>query len=183
VARQELIVDDLAIRGRREPCRCQPGGEGDVAAGRDGRRGRTQSRTPTSCGTREPPAVQEVRAPSTLGTRLRAFTHGHVRGAAPGSGLARTAGRPAARRRAGGVRGSGLHPPQVSTPIAVPVAAGQRLRRDKSADVRGARDSWPRPWTWSHGSLRPRPWWYAPIASSTPPTWSPPRPATARACR
>src|SRR6266496_2982987 len=109
-----------------------------------------------------------VRAPSTLGTFLRSFTHGHVRqlhsvhrqvlaelaAATPLLGGAEVlafvdvdsthrqvygyAKQGAAVGRLKGTKT--LHPllATISTPIARPVIAGIRLRRGKSADVRGA---------------------------------------------
>ena len=57
----------------------------------------------------------EIRASSTLGSFLRAFTHGHVQqlNAVLRQALIRLAERAsvAARCRGGGVRGPGLHPP------------------------------------------------------------------------
>ena len=110
----------------------------------------------------------QVRAPSTLGTFLRAFTHGHVQqlNRVLRDSLVELAGRvnllPGAdqvvfvdldstHRQVYGYAKEGaavgrhkgkktLHPliATVSTPIARPVVAGIRLRRGKSADVRGA---------------------------------------------
>jgi hypothetical protein len=110
----------------------------------------------------------EVRAPSTLGTFLRAFTHGHVQqlNAVLRQTLIRLAQRtpllPGAQEvvfvdldsthrqvygyaKAGAAVGrlkgkKTLHPliATASTPIARPVMAAIRLRRGKSADVRGA---------------------------------------------
>lgn len=109
-----------------------------------------------------------VRAPSTLGTFLRAFTHGHVQqlNAVLRESLVALAARvdllPGAQqlvfldldsthRRVYGYAKQGaavgrlagkktLHPliATISTPIAAPVVAGIRLRKGKSADVRGA---------------------------------------------
>jgi Transposase DDE domain group 1 len=109
-----------------------------------------------------------MRAPSTLGTFLRAFTHGHVQqlNQVLREGLVRLAERvdllPGAdqvvfvdldstHRQVYGYAKQGaavgrlkgkktLHPliAVVSTPIARPVVAGIRLRKGKSADVRGA---------------------------------------------
>jgi Transposase DDE domain group 1 len=110
----------------------------------------------------------EVRAPSTLGTFLRAFTHGHVQqlGAIHRQTLIRLAQRvpmlPGAEQvvfvdldsthrqvygyakqgaAVGRLKGKKtLHPliATVSTPIARPVVVAVRLRKGKSADVRGA---------------------------------------------
>jgi hypothetical protein len=110
----------------------------------------------------------EMRAPSTLGTFLRAFTHGHVQqlnavlrasllGLAarvdllPGADQVVFVDVDSTHRQVYGYQKDGaavgrhkgkktLHPlfATVSTPIARPVVAGIRLRRGKSADVRGA---------------------------------------------
>jgi hypothetical protein len=110
----------------------------------------------------------QTRAPSTLGTFLRAFTHGHVQqlNQVLREGLVRLAEQvdllPGAdqvvyvdldstHRQVYGYAKQGaevgrlkgkktLHPllAVVSTPIARPVVAGIRLRKGKSADVRGA---------------------------------------------
>jgi Transposase DDE domain group 1 len=109
-----------------------------------------------------------MRAPSTLGTFLRAFTHGHVQqlntvlrrsliGLAqrvnllPGADQVVFVDLDSTHRQVYGYQKQGaengrlkgkktLHPliAIVSTPIARPVVAGIRLRRGKSADVRGA---------------------------------------------
>jgi hypothetical protein len=109
-----------------------------------------------------------VRAPSTLGTFLRSFTHGHVKQlhAVHRQGLAVLAGctplLPGAdtvafvdvdstHRQVYGYSKQGaehgrlhgkktLHPllATLSTPLARPVVAGIRMRRGKAADVRGA---------------------------------------------
>jgi hypothetical protein len=110
----------------------------------------------------------QVRAPSTLGTFLRAFTHGHVQqlNAIARQTLVCLAGRvpllPGAEQvvfldldsthrqvygyakqgaAVGRLKGKKtLHPliATMSTPIARPVVVAVRLRRGKSADVRGA---------------------------------------------
>jgi hypothetical protein len=110
----------------------------------------------------------EIRAPSTLGTFLRSFTHGHVQqlNAVLRQTLVRLAGRapllPGAdevvfvdldstHRQVYGYAKQGaavgrlkgkktLHPliATASTPIAAPVVVAIRLRRGKAADVRGA---------------------------------------------
>ena len=109
-----------------------------------------------------------MRAPSTVGTFLRAFTHGHVqqRNTVLRASLVSLAQRvrllPGADQvvfvdldsthrqvygyakqgaQHGRLKGKKTLPPlivTVSTPIASPVVAGIRLRRGKSADVRGA---------------------------------------------
>ena len=109
-----------------------------------------------------------VRAPSTLGSFLRAFTHGHVQqlNAVLRRSLVALAGRVAllpgaeqvvfvdldsTHRQVYGYTKQGaavgrltgkktLHPliATMSTPISRPVVVGVRLRRGKSADVRGA---------------------------------------------
>lgn len=111
---------------------------------------------------------EQMRAPSTLGTFLRVFTHGHVQqlNRVLRESLVALAGRvdllPGAEevvfvdldsthRQVYGYAKQGaavgrhpgkktLHPliATISTPIARPVVAGIRLRRGKSADVRGA---------------------------------------------
>ena len=109
-----------------------------------------------------------MRAPSTLGTFLRAFTHGHVQqlnrvlreslvaltqqvSLLPGADQVVFVDLDSTHRQVYGYAKQGaavgrhkgkktLHPliAVVSTPIAAPVVAGIRLRRGKSADVRGA---------------------------------------------
>ena len=110
----------------------------------------------------------EIRAPSTLGTFLRAFTHGHVQqlntvlraslvalarrvDLLPGAGQVVYVDLDSTHRDVYGYHKQGaengrlggrktLHPliATVSTPITRPVVAGIRLRKGKSADVRGA---------------------------------------------
>ncbi|MGZ5366056.1 MAG: transposase [Mycobacterium sp.] len=110
----------------------------------------------------------EMRAPSTLGTFLRAFSHGHVQqlntilrqslialarrvNLLPGADQVVFVDLDSTHRQVYGYAKQGaehgrlkgkktLHPliATVSTPIARPVVAGIRLRRGKSADVRGA---------------------------------------------
>ena len=110
----------------------------------------------------------QVRAPSTLGTFLRAFTHGHVQqlnrvlreslvalaarvDLLPGADQLVFVDVDSTHRQVYGYAKQGaavgrhegkktLHPllATVSTPIARPVVAGIRLRRGKCADVRGA---------------------------------------------
>jgi hypothetical protein len=110
----------------------------------------------------------EMRAPSTLGTFLRSFTHGHVQqlntvlrasllalaqrvDLLPGADQVVFVDLDSTHRQVYGYAKQGaengrlkgkktLHPliATVSTPIARPVVAGIRLRRGKSADVRGA---------------------------------------------
>src|SRR3954447_4213017 len=109
-----------------------------------------------------------MRAPSTLGTFLRAFTHGHVQqlnrvlrehlvalcervDVLPGADQAVFVDLDSTHRQVYGYAKEGaavgrhkgkktLHPliASVSTPIARPVVAGIRLRKGKAADVRGA---------------------------------------------
>ena len=109
-----------------------------------------------------------VRAPSTLGTFLRSFTHGHVRqlesvhrraltGLAavtpllPGAEVLAFLDLDSTHRRVYGYKKQGaavgrlkgkktLHPLAaiLSTPLCAPVVTGCRMRRGKSADVRGA---------------------------------------------
>lgn len=110
----------------------------------------------------------QVRAPSTLGTFLRAFTHGHVQqlnrvlraslvalardvDLLPGADQVVFVDLDSTHRQVYGYAKQGaavgrhkgkktLHPliAIVSTPIARPVITGVRLRKGKSADVRGA---------------------------------------------
>ncbi len=110
----------------------------------------------------------QIRAPSTLGTFLRAFTHGHVQQLntvlrqalialagrvelLPGAGEVVFVDLDSTHRQVYGYAKQGakvgrlkgkktLHPliATMSTPIARPVVVGVRLRRGKSADVRGA---------------------------------------------
>jgi hypothetical protein len=110
----------------------------------------------------------EMRAPSTLGTFLRAFTHGHVQqlnavlraslvalmarvDLLPGADQVVFVDVDSSHRDVYGYAKQGaengrlkgrktLHPllATISTPIARPVVAGIRLRKGKSADVRGA---------------------------------------------
>jgi hypothetical protein len=111
---------------------------------------------------------EQVRAPSTLGTFLRAFSHGHVQQLSavlrqslialakrvdllPGADQVVFVDLDSTHRQVYGYAKAGaehgrlkgkktLHPliATVSTPIARPVVAGIRLRKGKSADVRGA---------------------------------------------
>lgn len=111
---------------------------------------------------------KQVRAPSTLGTFLRAFTHGHVQqlnrvlrdslvaiaervDLLPGADQVVFVDLDSTHRQVYGYAKEGaavgrhkgkktLHPliASVSTPLARPVVAGIRLRKGKSADVRGA---------------------------------------------
>jgi hypothetical protein len=113
-------------------------------------------------------AFDGVRAPSTVGTFLRSFTHGHVRqlhsvhrqvlaelAAAtpllPGADVLAFVDIDSTHRQVYGYAKQGaavgrlkgtktLHPllATISTPIAAPVIAGIRLRKGKAADVRGA---------------------------------------------
>lgn len=113
-------------------------------------------------------AFDGVRAPSTLGTFLRSFTHGHVRqlhgvhrqflvdvaGAVPllpGAEVLAFVDVDSTHRQVYGYSKQGaavgrlkgqktLHPllATISTPLARPVIAGIRLRKGKAADVRGA---------------------------------------------
>ncbi|MEU4290833.1 IS1380 family transposase [Kribbella sp. NPDC026596] len=113
-------------------------------------------------------AFDGVRAPSTLGTFLRSFTHGHVRqlhgvhrqvlidlAAAtpllPGAAVLAFVDVDSAHRQVYGYSKQGaevgrlkgkktLHPlvATISTPLARPVVAGIRMRKGKAADVRGA---------------------------------------------
>jgi hypothetical protein len=97
----------------------------------------------------------QIRAPSTLGTFLRAFTHGHCaaaqRGAAPGADEVVFVDLDSTHRQVYGYAKQGaavgrvtgkktLHPliATASTPIAGPVVVAVRMRRGKAADVRGA---------------------------------------------
>ena len=110
----------------------------------------------------------QVRAPSTLGTFLRSFTHGHVQqlnqvlrdslvalvqavNLLPGAQQVVFVDIDSSHRQVYGYAKQGaangrlkgkktLHPLLgiVSTPLARPVVAGVRLRKGKSADVRGA---------------------------------------------
>jgi hypothetical protein len=111
---------------------------------------------------------EQVRAPSTVGTFLRAFTHGHVQqlnrvlrdslvalcarvDLLPGADQLVFVDLDSTHRQVYGYQKEGaavgrhkgrktLHPliASVSTPISRPVVAGIRLRRGKAADVRGA---------------------------------------------
>jgi hypothetical protein len=113
-------------------------------------------------------AFDGVRAPSTLGTFLRSFTHGHVRqlhgvhrqvlidlAAAtpllPGAAVLAFVDVDSTHRQVYGYSKQGaevgrlkgkktLHPlvATISTPLARPVVAGIRMRKGKAADVRGA---------------------------------------------
>jgi hypothetical protein len=155
----------------------------------------------------------QIRAPSTLGSFLRAFTHGHVQqlNALLRQSLIRLTGRapllPGAEqvvfvdldsthRRVYGYAKQGaavgrlkgkktLHPLLVtaSTPLARPVVVAVRMRRGKAADVRGA----PRLLAEALTTVR------ALVPTATvivrgdskfyPPRWWPPPPVTARRCR
>jgi hypothetical protein len=111
---------------------------------------------------------EQVRAPSTVGTFLRAFTHGHVQqlnrvlreslvalcvrvDLLPGADQVVFVDLDSTHRQVYGYAKEGaavgrhkgkktLHPliASVSTPLSRPVVAGIRLRKGKSADVRGA---------------------------------------------
>ena len=111
---------------------------------------------------------EQVRAPSTVGTFLRAFTHGHVQqlnrvlreflvalcgrvDLLPGAEQVVFLDLDSTHRQVYGYAKQGaavgrhkgrktLHPlvVSVSTPLARPVVAGIRLRKGRSADVRGA---------------------------------------------
>jgi len=113
-------------------------------------------------------AFDGVRAPSTLGTFLRSFTHGHVRqlhgvhrrvlvdlAAAtpllPGADVVAFVDLDSTHRQVYGYSKQGaevgrlkgkktLHPllATICTPLARPVVAGVRMRKGKAADVRGA---------------------------------------------
>jgi hypothetical protein len=113
-------------------------------------------------------AFDGVRAPSTVGSFLWSFTHGHVQQLGsvaraslaglsriapllPGAGTLAFLDIDSTHRQVYGYHKQGaqvgrlkgkrtLHPllAVVSTPIAAPVVAGIRMRRGKSADVRGA---------------------------------------------
>jgi Transposase DDE domain group 1 len=111
---------------------------------------------------------EQVRAPSTVGTFLRAFSHGHVQqlnrvlreflvalcarvNVLPGADQVVFVDLDSTHRQVYGYAKEGaavgrhkgkktLHPliTSVSTPLARPVVAGIRLRKGKAADVRGA---------------------------------------------
>lgn len=113
-------------------------------------------------------AFEGVRAPSTLGTFLRSFTHGHVRQLEsvhrqvltelaaltpllPGADTLAFLDLDSTHRQVYGYAKQGaavgrlkgkktLHPlaAVLSTPLCAPVVTGCRMRRGKSADVRGA---------------------------------------------
>jgi Transposase DDE domain group 1 len=113
-------------------------------------------------------AFSEVRAPSTLGTFLRSFTHGHVKqlhavhkqvltdlarstALLPGADVLAFVDVDSTHRQVYGYTKQGaengrlkgkktLHPliAGLSTPLAAPVIAGIRMRKGKAADVRGA---------------------------------------------
>lgn len=113
-------------------------------------------------------AFTGVRAPSTLGTFLRSFTHGHVRqldsvhrevlarlgrstALLPGGDQIAYLDLDSTHRRVYGYAKQGaavgrlkgiktLHPlaAVVSTPLCAPVVTGMRMRRGRAADVRGA---------------------------------------------
>jgi hypothetical protein len=155
----------------------------------------------------------EMRAPSTLGTFLRAFPHGHVQqldavlraslvalmqrvNLLPGAEQVVFVDRGSTHRDVYGYAKQGaengwlkgrktLHPliATVSTPIARPVVAGTRLRKGQSPTSVAPRGSWPRPWPWSARSPRTPGSWSAATARSPAPTWSRPPPGTGRGCR
>jgi hypothetical protein len=113
-------------------------------------------------------AFSGVRAPSTLGTFLRSFTHGHVKqlhsvhkqvlielarttDLLSGAGTLAFVDVDSTHRQVYGYTKQGaengrlkgkktLHPliAAISTPLAAPVTAGIRMRKGKAADVRGA---------------------------------------------
>jgi hypothetical protein len=154
----------------------------------------------------------QIRAPSTLGTFLRAFTHGHVQqlNAVLRQTLIRLAERapllPGAdevvfvdldstHRRVYGYAKQGaavgrltgkktLHPliATASTPIARPVVVAVRMRRGKAADVRGATRFLAEALTIVRALAPTARVVVRADSSSTPPTWPRPRPATARRC-
>lgn len=154
----------------------------------------------------------EIRAPSTVGTFLRAFTHGHVQQL--NAVLRRTLIALAARApllpgadqvvfldvdsthrqvygygkqgaAVGRLKGTKtLHPliATMSTPISRPVVVAVRLRRGKAADVRGAARFLAEALATVRAIAPARRSWCAATRSSTPPTWSRSRPATTRTC-
>ncbi len=63
----------------RERCGHGAGREGDVSGGGHARRGGQHRRCGCAAARSDVPRVLRIRAPSTLGTFLRAFTWGHVR--------------------------------------------------------------------------------------------------------
>jgi len=77
-----------------------------------------------------------------------------------------------------------LHPliATASTPIARPVVVAIRLRKGRAADVRGAARFLAEALTTVHAIAPSARIVVAPIRSSTPPTWSRPRPAMPHTC-
>lgn len=164
----ELVVDHLAIVDAENSAGANPHAKvmsvvAGMAAGADSIEDIDRLR---QTGNRR--VFAGTRAPSTLGTFLRAFTHGHVQqlntvlrqslvrlaqrvDLLPGADQVVFVDLDSTHRQVYGYAKQGaehgrlkgkktLHPliAIVSTPIARPVVAGIRLRRGKSADVRGA---------------------------------------------
>jgi hypothetical protein len=163
-----LVAEHLAIVGAENSAGANPAAKvmslvAGMAAGADSIEDVDRLR---QAGNRR--AFTEMRAPSTLGTFLRSFTHGHVQQLnrvlreslvqlcqqvrlLPGADQLVFVDLDSLHRQVYGYAKQGaehgrlkgkrtLHPlvAAVSTPIARPLVAGIRLRRGKSADVRGA---------------------------------------------
>jgi Transposase DDE domain group 1 len=164
----ELVVEHLAIEGAVNSAGANPGAKvmsllAGMVAGADSIEDVDRLRH-----TANEIMFEDVRAPSTLGTFLRAFTHGHVQqlNAVLRQGLVTLAARApllpgseqvvfldldSTHRQVYGYAKQGaavgrlkgkktLHPliATACTPISRPVVVAVRLRRGKSADVRGA---------------------------------------------
>ena len=155
----------------------------------------------------------EIRAPSTLGTFLRAFTHGHVQQLnavlrqtlirlteraplLPGAQEVVFVDLDSAHRQVYGYAKQGaavgrvkgkktLHPliATACTPIARPVVVAIRLRQGRAADVRGAARFLAEALTTVRAIARGRGSWCVLTRSSPPLRWSRPRPAMTRTCR
>jgi hypothetical protein len=197
----ELVVEHLAIEGAVNSAGANPGAKvmsllAGMVAGADSIEDVDRLRH-----TANEIMFEDVRAPSTLGTFLRAFTHGHVQqlNAVLRQGLVTLAARApllpgseqvvfldldSTHRQVYGYAKQGaavgrlkgkktLHPliATACTPISRPVVVAVRLRRGKSADVRGAARFLAEALATVRTLARPRGSWSAPTASSTPPTW------------
>jgi DDE family transposase len=158
-------------------------------------------------------AFDQIRAPSTLGTFLRSFTHGHVQQVnavlrqtlialaeqtplLPGAEEVVFVDLDSTHRQVYGYAKQGaavgrlkgkktLHPliATASTPIARPVVVAVRMRKGKAADVRGAARFLAEALSTVAPSPPPRGSSCVVTPSSTPPRWWRPRPVTARPCR
>jgi hypothetical protein len=168
VGLSELVADRVAITGAGNAAGANPGAKvmslvAGMAAGADSIDDMARLRLGAMN-----VAFDGVRAPSTLGSFLRSFTHGHVRQLEsvqrqalvelaavtpllPGADRFAFLDLDSTHRQVYGYKKQGaavgrlagkktLHPLAaiLSTPLGAPVVTGCRMRRGKSADVRGA---------------------------------------------